>query len=213
MKTEPQVEPLRIVVIDDHPAMRAGLAALIDDASGLEMVGDAGTGAEALILVPRLQPDVTLIDLQLPDMDGETVILRLLELNPEAVIIAVTTFGGSDTIKRTLAAGARGFLLKETARLEIVEAIRRAHKGQRVVRGEVAERLAEALSQEEMTPRELDVLKTLAMGSSNKHIASELGISESTVKVHLSNILQKLSASDRTEAVMKALGRGIIRLR
>lgn len=204
---------IRIVIVDDHPAMRSGLRALIEDDHELTVVGEAVDGATGLEAFSNLKPDVTIMDLQLPDMDGETVISEILVLNPKAVIIALTTFGGSDTIKRTLAAGARGFLLKDSARREIVDAVKRAFAGHRIVRGVVAERLADSMMFDDLTPRELDVLKSLSTGNSNKAIAFDLGISESTVKIHLGNILEKLGATDRTDAVLKSLERGVIRVR
>ncbi|WP_337659035.1 response regulator transcription factor [Sphingorhabdus sp. Alg231-15] len=205
-------QPLRVIIVDDHPTMRAGLRALIDDDPTLEVIGEAQDGGSALQLYSHKKPDVTIMDLQLPDMDGETVIKQIVADHPAAMIIALTTFDGADTIKRTLSAGARGFLTKDTARREIVDAIKRVHDGQRVFKGEVAERLADAMMQEDLTPRELDVLKILAAGNSNKSIAYKLDISESTVKIHLGKILDKLAASDRTEAVLTALKRGIIRI-
>lgn len=202
-----------MLIVDDHPTVRAGLEALINDETDMEVVAKAQNCATALDIFLDAQPDVTLMDLQLPDGDGETVIAQILERDAKAVIIALTTHGGADTIKRTLAAGARGFMLKSTARRDIVNAIRSANAGRRVVRGEVAERLADALHHDDLTPREFEVLKTMALGNSNKAIAYELGISQATVKIHVGSILQKLYANDRTDAVMKALERGIIRVR
>lgn len=204
---------IKVLIVDDHPTVRAGLEALINDETDMEVVAKAQNCATALDIFLDAQPDVTLMDLQLPDGDGETVIAQILERDAKAVIIALTTHGGADTIKRTLAAGARGFMLKSTARRDIVNAIRSANAGRRVVRGEVAERLADALHHDDLTPREFEVLKTMALGNSNKSIAYELGISQATVKIHVGSILQKLYANDRTDAVMKALERGIIRVR
>ena len=204
---------IRILIVDDHPALRAGLRALLDAEADLMVVGAAATGAEALSLYASLQPDIVVVDLGLPDLDGEIVVERIIESDPCARIIVLTTFGGEATIRRSVAAGARGFLLKDTARREIVGAIRNVAQGMRAISGEVAQKLVEGLQSEDLTPRETDVLKALALGQGNKAIAHQLGISEATVKIHMGHILHKLGAKDRTDALLIALQKGYIRLR
>lgn len=186
------------MIIDDHPTLRAGLSALINDCDDMQVIAESHEGQGALKLYEVYQPDVTIMDLQLPDIDGEIVISKIVACDSDAVIIALTTYGGSDTIKRTVNAGARGFILKDAARNNITDAIRRAYDGKRVLDGAVLERYADAMGAENLTKREIEILKILALGNSNKRIAHELTISEATVKNHIANILQKLKAKDRT---------------
>lgn len=204
---------IRVLVIDDHPALRAGLRSLLEDQNDIQVVAEAGEGSIALQTYRSTRPDVVILDLELPDRPGETVLADLLEEDPKARVIVLTTYGGEAVIRRVVELGARGYLLKDTARRDLVGAVRNVHRGLRAVRGEVAQRLASALQMDMLTPRETEVLRTLALGRSNKAIAQDLGISEATVKIHVGNILQKLGAKDRTDAVLLALSRGFIRLR
>ncbi|MCQ8186627.1 response regulator transcription factor [Parvularcula sp. BGMRC 0090] len=200
-----------MLIVDDHPSLRAGVRALLDSEPDIEVVAEAGSAAEARIAFVKDRPDVSVVDLQLPDGAGEELIAEFVSTRPEAVILALTSFDGSETIKRTLAAGARGYLMKSTASQEIVDAVRSSHGGRRVVKGLVAERLAEAMLQEDLTPREMQVLSALTSGAGNKEIARALEISEATVKLHIGHILSKLQAKTRTEAIMIALKTGLIR--
>ena len=206
-------EPVTVLVVDDHPALRAGLRTLVEAGGDIRVVGEAGLGAEALELYRRTSPDVVILDLELPDMSGEAVLETLLEHDSSARVIVLTTYGGEAVIRRVIELGAWGYLLKDTARRELVQAVRNVSRGLRAVRGEVAERLASALQADNLTHRETDVLRSLALGHSNKAIARDLGIREATVKIHIGNILQKLGAKDRTDAVLLALQKGHIRLR
>lgn len=206
-------EKISVLVVDDHPALRSGITALINDTKDIRVVAEAADGSSALSLYESVKPDVTLMDLQLPDIDGEVVIAKLIERDPDAIVIALTTYGGSDTIKRTISAGARGFMLKDSAQTSIIEGIRHVFQGHRLIEGIVAERYADAMTSAQLTDRELEILKIVAEGSSNKLIAYNLHISEATVKNHIANILQKLDAKDRTEAVIIALNKGMIRIR
>ena len=205
--------PITVLIADDHPALRAGLRALFDATGDIEVVGDTGRGRETVGLYTSLLPDVVILDLEMPDMSGEAVLEALLATDPGARVIVLTTYGGEAVIRRVIELGARGYLLKDTARRSLVAAVRNVHKGLRAVHGEVAERLAAALQADALTPRETDVLRSLALGQSNKAIARDLGISEATVKIHISNLLQKLDAKGRTDAVLIALQKGYIRLR
>ena len=197
---------------DDHPIFRDGLAALLGVHPDLQLVAEAGDGAEAVELYRAHRPDVTLMDLSMPGMGGVQAIGFITAEFPEARIIALTTYQGDADIHRALEAGARGYLLKDVLRNEVVEAIRAVHRGQRVVPGAVAQRLAQFTPRVELTERELEVLTLMAKGYRNKDIADAIGRTEATVKVHVLHVLSKLDVSDRTEAVAVALKRGIIHL-
>ncbi|MEM8771491.1 MAG: response regulator transcription factor [Pseudomonadota bacterium] len=202
-----------VMVVDDHPVLRAGVVALIDDEPDLNVIAEAGDGASAVGLFRDCDPDVVVMDLQLPDSNGEDLIASLKAERPDAQFLALTTYGGEDTIRRTIEAGAIGYLLKESLRSDIVSAVRLAAQGKRFVRGVVADRLVDSMTRDQLTDRENDVLRELALGQSNKGIAKRLGLAEPTVKIHISHILEKLGAKDRTDAVLKALEKGTIRLR
>lgn len=204
---------IRVLIVDDHPVLRTGIAALIEDEDDLTVVGEAGDGATAIAMFRTLLPDVTIMDLQLPDGNGEDFLEALIDERPGARFVALSTFGGEDTIRRAIEAGAIGYVLKDAARGEVVTAIRHAAAGRQFVRGVVEEKLRDALAQDRLTSREDDVLRELALGHSNQAIARRLDIAEATVKVHIGHIIQKLHATDRTDAVLKALARGTIRLR
>jgi DNA-binding NarL/FixJ family response regulator len=203
---------IRVLCVDDHPIVREGLASIVSMQTDMEVVGQAGSGAEALRLVHELAPDVSLIDLRLPDTNGIDLIREILVNSPSARTIVLTSFEGDVDIERALAAGARGYVVKGMVRAELLQAIRAVHAGKRHVPPAIAAKLVEHLGAERLSPRELDVLKAIARGSRNKVIAAELCIAEDTVKMHVKSILVKLEVSDRTEAVTAALRRGIIHL-
>jgi len=208
---------IRIVCVDDHPIVREGLASIIALQPDMELIGAAESGAEALRLfrasAPDIAlPDVALIDLRLKDMSGHELTRQILSRYSGVRIIILTSFEGDADIERALAAGARGYVVKGTARDELLAAIRAVHAGRRHIPGSVAEKLAEHLGSEKLSERELQVLAQIAMGKRNKEIGAALGIAEDTVKMHVKNVLEKLEVNDRTEAVTVALRRGILHL-
>ncbi|WP_395343858.1 response regulator [Ningiella sp. W23] len=203
---------IKVLIADDHPALRLGIAALIDDETDMSVIAQAENAKRAVALYRENKPDVVIMDLQLPDMDGEQAISQILAEDPHAKIIVLTTYGGEDTVKRTINAGARGFMLKDAASSRIIDGIRHVFNGNRLLEGNIAELYADAMQQTDLTEREMEILRTIAQGNSNKVIAYKLNISEATVKNHVANILQKLEAKDRTDAIMISLQRGMIRL-
>jgi DNA-binding NarL/FixJ family response regulator len=204
--------PIRVLVVDDHPLFRDGLAALLSTQPDLELVAEAGNGTEAIERYRAVRPDVTLMDLSMPVMGGVEAIRRIVAEFPDARIVALTTYQGDADIHRALAAGARAYLLKDSLRHEVGEAIRTLARGGRVLPDRVARTLAEHTPRTDLTPRELEVLELLARGLQNSEIAAKLFRTEATVKVHVHHILAKLGVGDRTEAVVVALQRGIIHL-
>jgi DNA-binding NarL/FixJ family response regulator len=210
--TGPADTPITILTADDHPLIRDGLAAVLRAESGLQVVAEAANGEEAIEAYARLRPDIVLMDLRMPVMDGLTATRAILADDPNARIIVLTTYDGDEDIHRALAAGARGYLLKDMMRTELLNVIRAVARGQRGIPAPVAARLAEHTPRIGLTPRELEVLRLVADGLSNAQVAERIGRTEGTVKVHLKNILQKLEVKDRTEAVTTALRRGFIRL-
>jgi DNA-binding NarL/FixJ family response regulator len=203
--------------VDDHPIVREGLASIIALQPDMELIGAAESGAEALRLLRMSAPDVALpdvalIDLRLKDMSGHELTRQILSHFSGVRIIILTSFEGDADIERALAAGARGYVVKGTARDELLAAIRAVHAGRRHIPGSVAEKLAEHLGSEKLSERELQVLGQIAMGKRNKEIGAALGIAEDTVKMHVKNVLEKLEVNDRTEAVTVALRRGILHL-
>lgn len=204
--------PIRVMTVDDHPLFRDGLAALIAAHPDMTLVAEAADGVDALAAFASHQPEVTLMDLNMPGMGGAEATARIVEAHPDARIIVLTTYQGDADIHRALKAGARGYMLKDAVRREVAEAIRTVHRGGRVLPGSVAQRLAEYTPRIELTPKELEVLKLMATGLGNRDIAGALFRSEATVKVHVHHILAKLGVTDRTEAVVVALQRGIIHL-
>jgi DNA-binding NarL/FixJ family response regulator len=203
---------IRILCIDDHPIVRDGLASIIALQPDMEMAGGAESGAKGLSMFRSMNPDITLVDLRLPDMSGHELTRQILAHAPEARIIVLTSFEGDADIERALAAGARGYVVKGSAREELLGAIRAVHTGRKHIHGPVAEKLAEHLGSEKLSERELQVLEEVAAGKRNKEIGAELSIAEDTVKMHVKNILEKLQVNDRTEAVTVAVRRGILHL-
>jgi two-component system NarL family response regulator len=204
--------PLRILVVDDHPVVRHGLVALINHQADLTVVGEAATGRAAVEQFAALQPDVTLMDLRMPDMDGVAAITQIRAATPVARIIVLTTYDSDEDIYRGLRAGAMAYLLKDAPPDELLGAIRAVAAGQKRIPSEVAAKLAERMNSPELTSRELDVLRLLVEGRSNKEIGAALLIAEGTVRAHLNSIFQKLDAQDRTHAATIAIRRGLIRL-
>jgi DNA-binding NarL/FixJ family response regulator len=204
------MEPIKILVVEDHNVVRQGLVALIKTVPDMTVVAEASDGKRALELFREHNPDVTIMDLRLPEMGGVDAIKAIRSQFPAARIIVLTTFDGDEDIYRALQAGARGYLLKDMFGDELMDAIRTVHAGKTRIPPAVAQRLAERMGGPSLTGRELDVLKLIVGGKSNKEIGKELDISEATVKTHINSILSKLSVSDRTQAATTALHRGII---
>ena len=202
---------IRVGIVDDHPVVRDGLAAILGLQPDIKVVGEAATGREACALFDRQRPDVLLLDLKMPGMDGLEVVQTLCAAHPEARIVILTTYGGDEDIFRSLKAGARGYLLKDAPRQQILEAIRTVHAGGRYLPAAIVSKVAEHALRPELTGREREVLQHMARGESNKEIGAALFVSEGTVKTHVKSILAKLDASSRTEAVTIATRRGIIR--
>jgi len=203
---------IRVLSVDDHPVVREGIAALIARQSDMELIAEACNGREAVDLFRKHQPDVTLMDLQMPEMNGIDAIGAIRGEFPDARIIVLTTHPGDVQVSRALKAGARGYLLKGMLRKELLETIRAVHAGQKRLSGEAAAEIAEHLADNSLTPREIDVLRLVGAGNANKEIGARLSLTEVTVKSHVKNILAKLGANDRTHAVTIALKRGIIDL-
>src|SRR5215813_10691256 len=203
---------IRILCVDDHPLLREGIAAIINNHADLLLVAEAATSGEAIQKFREHRPDVTLMDLRLPDVNGIDTLIAIRAEFPEARIIMLTTFEGDVEIQRSLEAGARGYLLKNMPPNELVQVIRHVHAGKKRVPPAVAAQLAEHMSDEDLTAREVEVLRKVAEGNRNRDIAELLFISEETVKVHIKHIMDKLRAKDRTQAVAIAVRRGIIEL-
>lgn len=201
---------LRLLVVDDHPLFRAGVTAILASEADMVVIGEAGTGAEAVAAVRSLQPDVTLIDLKLPDMEGDQVIASVRKTDPAARFVVLTTYGGDAAARRAISAGAQGYLLKTSLINELVATVRAVHAGHNRVSAEVARQLAEHRGDECLTEREIAVLRGVAAGLENKQIALQLSISADTVKEHLSNIMAKLRASNRSHALTIAQSRGFL---
>ena len=207
-----QVARIRVFAVDDHPLLQEGIAALVNSQPDMTVVAQSATGRDAIQEFRNHKPDVTLMDLRLPDMSGIDTMIAIRTDFPEARVVMLTTFDGDVEIHRALEAGARGYLLKSMPPRELVEAIRQVHAGKKRIPAEVAAHIAEHMSEETLTPREIDVLRHIAGGNRNRDIAERLFISEETVKVHVKHVMEKLGASDRTQAVAIAVRRGIIQL-
>lgn len=204
--------PIRILTADDHPLIRAGLVTFLATEPELQVVAEAADGEEALEKYRELRPDIVLMDLSMPVMDGLSATKAILDEFPDAKVIVLTTYGGDEDIHRALAAGAMGYLVKDMLVADVLNVVRAVHGGRRGIPQTVAATLAEHTPRIPLTPRENEVLSLVANGLTNAGIAARIGRSEETVKVHVKNILLKLDAHDRTEAVTKALRRGFIRL-
>jgi len=209
-------ERIRLLIADDHPIVRAGLQDVLNSQPDLEVVGEASTGLEAVDLTSRLHPDVVVMDLRMPEMDGVEAIAQIKARHPNVQILVVTTYDSDADILPAIETGATGYLLKDTPRKELFEAIRKSAQGKPVLTSSVAARLMERMRgpvEEALSTREIEVLKLVAKGARNRKIAEKLYITEATVKSHLIHIFGKLGVSDRTEAVTKALDRGILDLK
>ena len=203
---------IRILTVDDHPLLRKGIASLVNAEPDLKLVAEASNGKEAIDAFRAHQPDVTLMDLQMPGLDGVDAIHAIRREFPDARIIVLTTYSGDTQVLRALKAGARGYILKGHVHRELLDAIRAVHAGQKRIPPEIAAQLADHAADDTLTQREIDVLQLIAAGNSNKLIADQLSIGEATVKSHVTNILSKLGANDRAHAVTIGLKRGIIEL-
>lgn len=205
-------ELIRVLTVDDHPLLREGIATLVNAEADMKLVAEASSGQEAVQMFRLHRPDVTLMDLQMPDMNGTEAIAEIRSEFPDARIIVLTTYTGDAQVLRALKAGARAYLLKGDVHLELLEMIRAVHAGQKRIPPQIAAELAEHAGDDSLSPREIDVLRLIATGNSNKLIANRLSISEATAKTHVASILSKLGANDRAHAVTIAMKRGIINL-
>jgi DNA-binding NarL/FixJ family response regulator len=207
-----RADRIRVLVVDDHPLLREGVAALLARQADLLVVGEASTGREALEQFKELEPDVTLMDLQMPEMSGLEAIVAIREQFPDARCVVLTAYEGDVRAYRALKAGAHAYILKRNVRKELIEIIRAVHGGQKRIEPAIAAQIALHTAESTLTSREIEVLALVAAGNSNRRIAAHLSINEETAKTHLRNILSKLHAHDRTHAVTLALRRGIIQL-
>jgi two-component system NarL family response regulator len=205
-------ECIRILIADDHSVVREGLASLIKRKSDMAVIGEASNGREAVDRWKEHRPNVTLLDLRMPELDGVGAIKEIREIDPDAHILVLTTFDGDEDIYRAIKAGAKGYLLKDTAREALMDSIRRVHAGETCIPSTLAAKLADRVSGEALSAREIEVLQRIAAGKSNKEIGAELFISEGTVKTHVKSIFSKLDVVSRTEAVATATRRGLIQL-
>src|SRR5579864_9047534 len=205
-------ETIKVLAVDDHPLVRKGIASILANEPDMKLVGEANNGREAVDLFRQFHPDVTLMDLRMPDMDGVQATQAIRREYPEARIIALTSYDGDQDIYRALEAGVRGYMLKEMVHTDVLRAIRTVHSGKRLMPQEVAQRLSEYFPQVALTQCEVEVLGHVAKGMANKEIAEQLGTASGTIKMHIQNILEKLGAADRTHAVTIAIQRGILHL-
>ncbi|MTV38952.1 response regulator [Duganella radicis] len=203
-------EPITVMMVDDHPIFLEGVASALEAVPRVRLVGQAGSGAEAVALHRRLRPDVTLMDLQLPDMHGSEAIAAIRAEAPEARVIVLTTYEGDVHAAQAIRAGAAGYMLKSAVRHELEETIVSVHGGRRRILPSVACALAEQMYMDALSPREVEVLRLAAVGNTNLKIGEQLGLSEGTIKTHMKNVLAKMQAKDRTHAVLLGIQRGII---
>jgi len=208
-----QSDRIRILVVDDHHVVRQGIVALLKTVDDFEVVGQATSGEEALTVFGEVLPDITLMDLQMPGKGGVAAVEAIREKHAAAKVIVLTTFDGDEDIYRSLQAGARGYLLKGMTIDQLVNAIRTVQSGRSIIPGPIAEKLAERITAQQLTSRELSVLERIVAGRANKQIATDLFISEATVKTHINNLLGKLGVADRTQAATVAIQRGLVHLR
>jgi len=212
--SEDSGKKIRVLIVDDHRVVRVGLRAIIDAEPDMQVVAEAGDGPEALAAYAQHKPDITLLDLRMPGMSGPEVLVELRKTDPNATVIVLTSYDADEDVYRAVQAGARGYLLKGTLPDGVLEAaIRKVHAGQRLLAPEAAARLADRMTSPSLTPREVAVLELVAKGKSNKEIGTVLSLAEGTVKTHLKRIYDKLGVSDRTEAALMAVQRGIVTLR
>jgi len=206
----PSNRPIRVLIADDHPVVRAGLTSMLGTQTELEIVGSAASGEEALAKLGQAKPDVLLLDLRMHGLSGVETLLAMKRAADETRVIILTSFETDEDIYRAVQAGAQGYLLKDTSLKQMVEAIRAVHAGKKYIPQDIAARLADRMMRTDLTPREIEILKLLSKGPTNKQIGHALGISENTVKNHVNSIIEKLEVSDRTEAATTAIQRGII---
>ena len=208
--SQPPSRPVRILIVDDHPVVRAGLTSMLGTQPELEVVGSASSGEEALVKIRQVDPDLLLLDLRMPGMGGVEVLLEMKRRSHHARALILTSFETDEDIYRAVQAGAQGYLLKDTSLREMVDAIRIVHGGKKYFPRDIASRLAERMMRSNLTAWEIEILKMLSKGPTNKQIGHALGISENTVKNHVNSIIEKLEVSDRTEAATTAIQRGLI---
>jgi two-component system NarL family response regulator len=204
--------PARVLIVDDHALLRTGVANIINHEPDLQVIAEAANGAEAVVAFAQHRPDVTLLDLRMPVMEGVEAVRRMREIDPQAKVIVLTTYDTDEDIARALKAGAKAYILKDIAAHQLVSCIRDVLDGKTYLAPAAAAKLAERVTRIQLTPRELATLRSMAQGRSNKEVATELGISERTVKTHLGHLFQKLGVTSRTEAVKVATHRGLVRL-
>lgn len=208
--TKTETARIRILIVDDHPVVCSGLTSMLSTHLGLEVIGSAASGEEALVIIRRDRPDVILLDLRMPGMDGIAVLQALKQFDNPPRTVILTSFEKDEDIYRAIRAGAQGYLLKDTSESEMIAAINVVNTGKRFIPRHIAARLADRMMRSDLTPRELQILEQLALGSTNKQIAALLDISDSTVRHHVNSIMEKLEVSDRTEAVATAIRSGVL---